>query len=116
QITYTDPAVAPPPHDPKAVLEEVAAAPSLARGLAEAEWMSPTYEVLRAALRRALSANDLQTVRLLRPKLERARALPPDLGRRYIWVNAAAQELELWQDGRIADRMDVVIGKRSEPT
>ncbi len=53
---------------------------------------------------------------LLRLNLERARALPSQLGRRYVLVDAAAARLWMYEDGRAVDSMRVVVGKPSEPT
>jgi murein L,D-transpeptidase YcbB/YkuD len=53
---------------------------------------------------------------MLRANLERARALPVDLGRRFILVDIAAQRLWMYEDGRAVDSMKVVVGKPSEPT
>jgi murein L,D-transpeptidase YcbB/YkuD len=43
--------------------------------------------------------------------LERARALPPSFGERYILVDAAAGELKFYEDGEVRKTMKVVVGK-----
>ncbi len=53
---------------------------------------------------------------LLRLNLERARALPSQLGRRYVLVDAAAARLWMMEDGEVAGTMRVVVGKPAEPT
>src|SRR6202008_841407 len=55
-------------------------------------------------------------VALIRANLERARALPTDLGRRHILVDVAAQRLWTYEDGRAIDNMKVVVGKPADPT
>jgi len=57
-----------------------------------------------------------ETRDLLRLNLERARALPAQLGRRYVLVDAAAARLWMYEDGKAVDSMRVVVGKPSEPT
>jgi L,D-transpeptidase YcbB len=111
-MVYADPAVAPPRYDTAGVLTRVARSRSPADAIAELAQMNPIYRQLRAALARA----DPATAPLIRANLERARALPADLGRRYILVDAAAQELWLYEDGRAVDSMPVVVGKLAEPT
>lgn len=53
---------------------------------------------------------------LILANLERARALPPDPGRRYVLVDAAAMRLWLYEDGEAVDTMRVIVGKQSEQT
>jgi murein L,D-transpeptidase YcbB/YkuD len=115
-MVYTDPAVAPPSYRPGEALTVFAQAPTYAAGLAHLRRMNPVYDQLRLALSAALSRGDASTARLIRTNLERARALPPDLGPRYVLVDVAAQQLEMWDQGRLSDTMPVVVGKRSEPT
>ena len=63
-----------------------------------------------------LNHGSSETQQLLRLNLERARALPARLGRRYVLVDAAAARLWMYEDGRAVDSMRVVIGKPSEQT
>jgi murein L,D-transpeptidase YcbB/YkuD len=112
-LGFADPGVALPPADPRAALEAIARAPSLAAALADLQRMNPIYTQLRAALAATPSGPQAD---LLRLNLDRARALPPDLGPRYILVNPALQTLWLYDQGRVADEMRVVVGKPSEPT
>ena len=53
---------------------------------------------------------------LLRLNLERARALPAELGRRYILVDAAAARLWMYENGEAVGSMRVVVGKPTEQT
>lgn len=63
-----------------------------------------------------LNRGSREQQQLLRLNLERARALPSQLGRRYVLVDAAAARLWMYEDGRAVDSMRVVVGKPSEPT
>ena len=49
--------------------------------------------------------------RLIRINMERAQALPADLGERYVLVDAAAARLWMYEDGRPVDSMRVIVGK-----
>ncbi|MFN3387977.1 MAG: murein L,D-transpeptidase, partial [Allosphingosinicella sp.] len=53
--------------------------------------------------------------RSLRLNLERARALPA-AAERYVLVDAAAQRLWLYEDGKVKDTMRVIVGRVNEPT
>jgi murein L,D-transpeptidase YcbB/YkuD len=57
-----------------------------------------------------------ETRSLLRLNLERARALPAQLGLRYVLVDAAAAKLWMYEDGEAVDSMRVAVGKPTEPT
>jgi murein L,D-transpeptidase YcbB/YkuD len=63
-----------------------------------------------------LNRGSRETHTLLRLNLERARALPANLGRRYVLVDAAAARLWMYEDGRAVDSMRVVVGKPTEQT
>jgi L,D-transpeptidase YcbB len=52
----------------------------------------------------------------LRLNLDRWRWLPDDLGEAYVVVNIAGFELEVVQQGRVIESMNVVVGKRSTAT
>ncbi len=62
--------------------------------------------------------NEVQPDRsaLIRTNLERARVLPTDPGRRYILVDAAGARMWMYENGRVADTMKVIVGKASDPT
>jgi murein L,D-transpeptidase YcbB/YkuD len=114
-MLYSDPQFRSPALGRRAVLETVARAPSLQAGLAEVGRMNPIYQRLRTAFA-AEQARGGPNVALLRANLERARALPADLGRRYILVDVAAQRLWMYENGRPIDSMKVVVGKLTDPT
>ncbi len=117
EMIYADPAVAPPRLDRAGVLRVLTSARSPAAAVAELKRMNPLYLQLRLALTAwRARAGDTATERLIRANLERARALPADLGSRYILVDAAAQTLWFYEDGRVVGSMPVVVGKLSEPT
>jgi murein L,D-transpeptidase YcbB/YkuD len=114
-MLYSDPQLAPPAKTRRAALETVGRADSLQEGLAAAAQMNPLYEGLRQALADEQARGGANTA-VIRANLERARALPVDLGRRYIFVDVTAQRLWTYQDGRPVFSMKVVVGKPSEPT
>ncbi len=49
--------------------------------------------------------------RIIEANLQRARALPADLGRRYILVDTAAARLWMYEDDRPVDSMRVIVGR-----
>jgi len=114
-LAYLDPSLPTAPRTRRAALDLLSRAPSLAKGLAELRRMSPVYERLRAAWAQARERGGADAA-LLRLNLERARAYPAELGRRYLWVDVAAQRLDVYEDGRRVDSMKVVVGRRTEPT
>ncbi len=63
-----------------------------------------------------LNHGSRETQQLLRLNLERARALPANLGRRYVLVDAAAARLWMYEDGEAVGSMRVVVGRPTEPT
>jgi murein L,D-transpeptidase YcbB/YkuD len=108
-MIWVDPELRTSASSPRALLDAAAAAPSLDRYVAELGWMNPIY----AGLRRALVAGALTSPDehdLIRLNMDRARALPVGPGKSVI-VNATAAELLMIQDGRVVDRMRVVVGK-----
>lgn len=112
-MLWVDSALRPLPPTAREVLDAFVAAPSRARFVAELGWMNPLYTELRQALvTGSLAAEERALVRL---NLERARALPSPKGR-YVLVNAGSAELGMYEDGRLVDRMRVVVGKPSQPT
>jgi len=115
-MVYVDAELAPRPASLRAALDQLAAAPSLDAGIAAATRVNPLYQRLRdayAAQRGRLSADQEQRVRA---SLERLRALPADLGRRFVLVDAASARLWMYEGDRPVDSMKVVIGRPGEPT
>ena len=113
-IVYVDRELIPGPQSPLYLLQQAAAAPSLEAFVGSMAWMNPTYRQLRKALADKVYANDVQR-RTLALNLERARALPAGT-MRYVVVNAAAQRLFMYDDGRVVDSMRVVVGKPKHAT
>ncbi|MCH4151525.1 MAG: L,D-transpeptidase family protein [Sphingobium sp.] len=102
-----------PAADPRALIADALARNQLDRLFIDAEPHHPFYRALRRAYakeadparRAALAAN-----------MDRWRWMPRDLGRRYLLVNAASFEAMLWQDGKLAGRWEVIVGKTKSPT
>jgi murein L,D-transpeptidase YcbB/YkuD len=118
-IVYPDASMRPVVSTERALLYAAAASPALDGYIQRIGWMNPLYAELRnTATATALSdAPDGQfDTALVRLNLSRLRALPADLGKRFVLVDAAAARLYMYQDGRVRDTMRVVVGKPSEPT
>ena len=110
---YVDNELKPKPPTDRAILEGALKAPSLERYIAEMRWMNPMYPQLRQAL--ASGAYSEQQKKLIRVNMDRVRELPTG-NERYILVNAAAQRLFMYENGRPIDSMRVVVGKTKYPT
>jgi murein L,D-transpeptidase YcbB/YkuD len=114
-MLYSDRQFQPVYQTPRQALAALNRAADVKAGLAAVTHMNPIYAHLRAELA-AERARGGGRADLIRANLERARALPPDLGRRYILVDVAAQRLWAYEDGVPVDNMRVVVGKPGEPT
>ena len=113
-INYVDAGLRPTPPTPLATLLTAGIAPNLSDYVHNMGWMHPFYAQLRDALATHAYTTDDQAT-LLRINLMRARVLPA--GRqRYVLVNAAQQRLYMYEDGKVADSMVVVVGKPKWPT
>jgi murein L,D-transpeptidase YcbB/YkuD len=73
--------------------------------------MNPLYEALRSA-----RPADAEQHRLRKINLDRLRALPAELGERYVLVDAASAMLSMVQGGRAVGTMRVVVGKPAMAT
>ena len=113
-VKYVDRELIPTAPPPRALLEEAARAPSLEAFVRDIGWMHPIYGELRRALRTGGAASETEQ-RTLALNLERARALPGGRGRAVI-VNAAAQRLTMYENGREVGSMRVVVGKPHQAT
>ena len=118
RMVFTDPTLEPPPTEPSQVLTEAVRAPDLAAHLASLRTMNPAYAQLRTALAELragrLPVPDGQFARyerLLLANMARARQIPAAPGRRFVIVDAAAQQLMLYEDGHLRETMEVVVGK-----
>jgi murein L,D-transpeptidase YcbB/YkuD len=96
------------------LLREAASSPSLELWLKAMPFMHHSYAELRRALARSEAIGDRRSADLLRINLRRVRFLPAD--GRYVLVNTAAQKLYMYEDGKVADEMRVVVGKAHQPT
>jgi murein L,D-transpeptidase YcbB/YkuD len=92
------------------ILARAAAAPSLADYVANMQFMHPAYAELRRSLETGLGQNEA----VVRLNLQRLRMLPGS--GRYVLVNAAAQQLQMVENGQVVDKMKVVVGKPKNPT
>jgi murein L,D-transpeptidase YcbB/YkuD len=120
-MLYPDEALRPPATGERQILDEAAAAPSLGAFLDAAHQVNPLYARLRAALaaQRAHPATTDAPPRLealIRANMERARALPADLGARYVLVNAPAARVWVYSGGQPIGTMRVVVGKPTDQT
>ncbi|PAX07886.1 L,D-transpeptidase family protein [Sphingomonas lenta] len=101
----------------RAMLEQAAAAPSLAAHVDGMGWMNPVYAGLRRAATDQMRYADDATLDLVRANLDRARVLPGAAQPgRYVLVDAAAARLWMYENGRAVGSMRVVVGKPTEPT
>jgi murein L,D-transpeptidase YcbB/YkuD len=105
--------LAPGRETPKQILARAAAAPSLADYVANMAFMPPAYAELRRSIQWG-ELEDRSRYGLVRLNMDRLRMLPAT--GRYVLVNAAAQRLEMIDNGRVVDQMKVVVGKAKNPT
>lgn len=112
-MIYVDRELAPTVLKPSAVLSAAASAPSLDQYLKNLGWMHPVYGQLRETFSSAHEGRRLNHAQemLLRINMDRARALPSRIAGRHILVDAAAAQLYLYEDGRVVDTMNVIVGK-----
>lgn len=111
-IVYVDQELAPAPQSARTLLSQAAQAASLGDYIQKMDWMNPIYGRLRAAVASRMYRSEAER-RLLAINLERARALPPAIGR-YVIVNAPAARLYMYENGQVVDSMRVVAG-RADP-
>lgn len=112
-INFTNSWVAPARTDPARLLASAAAAPSLERFVADLASVNPVYDELREAAYANLKAGIAPDARV-RASLDRARIAPAQS--RYVMVDAASATLFMVDNGRIADRMKVIVGKAATAT
>lgn len=113
-MRYVDAGLAPASENAADLLRALTDAPSFARHVDAMERINPVFAGLTRAL--ANFHGDAAERRLIEANLERARAIPARAQGRYILVDAASAQLWMIEDGRIVDRMRVVVGKRAMPT
>jgi murein L,D-transpeptidase YcbB/YkuD len=103
----------PTPPSAAAILREVSTTASPALFVRQLGWMSPLYAQLRQSLASTSQGAEAQ---IIRANMERARILPGSSVGRYVLVNIASQQLEMWENGKVAGSMKVVVGKPEMPT
>ena len=114
-MTWGDPWLAPRVPSPHQLLAEAARAPSLVKHVRSVSMVNPVYAELRDAAWNHLRAEGQAAPDTrLAANLERARLFPAN--GRFIAVNAATQQLWMYEDGRVVDSMKVVVGKRDTQT
>lgn len=113
KITFAAADLAPDPVGVR-TLRQAAAAGSLARHLHSVREGNRLFAELRGAAAGAALPPDLQ--QKVAANLERLRALPPDLGERFVLVDIAAARLWMYEDGRPVATMPVVVGAAHDQT
>lgn len=112
-MNFTSNWVAPRATDAASLLATASAAPSLAAFVADLASVNPVYDELREAAYTNLKAGIAADARV-RASLDRARIAPTQA--RYVMVDAASATLFMVDNGRIADRMKVIVGKAATAT
>jgi murein L,D-transpeptidase YcbB/YkuD len=109
-MILAEPGLAPPPPPAaRAVLDALAASPSLGAGIDSAVRMNPLYEALRRGHAR-WAAQGGGGEALVRANLDRARAIPVSESR-YIVVDTASARLWMIDGDRVEGPMRVIVGK-----
>jgi murein L,D-transpeptidase YcbB/YkuD len=110
---FTDPDLQ-PPTDARAAAWRAAATAPVGKRVAAISRMNPLYMSLKAAY--VAAAPGSGAAKLALANMERLRAVPADLGPRFLLVDLAAQRLWMYEAGRPPQTMKVVVGRRSEAT
>ncbi len=113
-MIYANNALAPAVPTVTSALETAAAARSLGAFVSAMGWMHPLYAPLRKALH-SPGWSDAQRQQIW-ANLARIRAIPANPADRYVLVDAAGARLWMYENGRPADSMKVVVGKPDEQT
>lgn len=109
-MAFVYPDLQPNAPSPLVLLQTAARAPSLDQFVHDLGWMNPIYTELREALASGTYADQRNVIRI---NMARARVLPAGRGR-YVLVNPAEQRLYMYDKGKVADSMKVVVGQ-TEP-
>lgn len=96
------------------ILRAAAEAPSLEAHVERVASVNPIYAELRKAAWNAKITGDVDLQRRIAANMERARTLPSS--GRFVLVNAATQQLWMYEDGQVRDSMKVVVGKPEQQT
>ena len=113
-MIYESGALAPVVPTSKSALDAAAAAGSLEDYVATMGWMHPFYAPLREALADPGYAPEQR--QQLASNLMRVRAIPANPASRYVLVDTATATLWMYENGRVADSMRVVVGKPDQQT
>lgn len=110
EMIYESEALAPVVPTVGAALQAAAASPDgLENYVAEMRWMHPLYAPLRDAMEDPRFSESQR--RQMWTNLARVRAIPAIPRGRHILVDAASATLWMYEDGKVADSMKVVVGK-----
>jgi murein L,D-transpeptidase YcbB/YkuD len=114
-VIYAYPGLKPKSEDATEILAKATLAPSLADYLVEVSSPNPIYAALRDAAWREwqLTGAPVPDPRIV-ANLERVRTLPAT--GRFVLVNIATQQLQLYENGRPVDSMKVIVGSPEFPT
>ena len=117
QMVYTDPALRPPVGpNPEQLLRFINSSPSLEAAVQTAARMNPLYAHYKQSASAVLTSG-LQPARAaVQANMARLRAMPVDLGRRFVLVDTATARLWMYEDGIPVDTMKVIVGKPDEAT
>lgn len=117
-VLYTDPDLQPRFRQPRQIMAHLAQAPKVRAAFSQSLRMNRFYRDMRAALARHRSTPqaDRLVERTLLVNLDRLRALPADLGERFVFVDVAANRLWLYQGGNTVDTMKVIVGSQAQQT
>ena len=99
--------------DPQGLVSDAVARNRLDDLFIAAEPHHPFYRAMRRVYRQETDPSRRAT---LAANMDRWRWMPRNLGRRYLLVNTASFEAMLWQDGKLAGRWEVIVGKTKSPT
>ena len=112
-MIYAYPVLAPQGSRTDQILLTAAGAPSLQVHVNNVSNVNPIYAQLRnAAWVQAQSTGNMTPDPRLLANLERARSLPA--GGRFILVDAASQQLHIYENGQPVDSMKVVVGDKAK--
>ena len=111
-LAYTDPDLQPPLRDRAEIARQLAGASRPQVAIEAATRMNGFYVRMRDALahqRSTASRDEAAETRLLL-NLDRLRALPSEMGDRFVLVDITANRLWLYEDDQPVDSMKVVVG------
>ena len=114
-MIYGDPTLAPKAPHPDMILMQAAGAGSLSQHVEAVSEVNPFYAQLRdAAWNEVQLGGPAMPDRRVLTNLDRARALPAK--GRFVVVDAASQQLFMFENGQVRDSMKVVVGKPEHAT